>query len=143
VAKVISYVPQILDRWSREQKDLVDQAGLLLKTEVRRLMTTSPRSGRTYSVPVNLGRQRGRAGRRARRRASAPGEPPAVVTGRLRRSIGYKIGLSRTGFFAAVGSNRVGAATLEYGNRFTKPRPAWRPALETVLPKIKALFDRA
>jgi hypothetical protein len=139
--RVISYVPAILAQFAREEHELVTAAGLLLKTEVRRLMTAAPRGGRVYNVARG-----GRGVRRLMRRelrASAPGEPPAVLTGRLRRSIQFKLRLTPRGYEAAVGSNRVGAATLEYGNRFIRPRPVWRPALANVLPKIKALFDRA
>lgn len=136
MARVVSYVPEILRQFSKEEEELVVEAGVLLKNEVRRLMTASPRGGRTYLV-----RPRGQTQKRLA--ASAPGQPPAVLTGRLKRSVQFKVRLTSAGFEAAVGSNRVGAASLEYGNKFTKPRPAWRPALENVLPKIKALFDRA
>ena len=144
MGRVVDKAPFILQQWAREQQVLINEAGLILKTEVRRLMPQSPRSGRVYNVPLLATRASRASGvqRRGKRRASAPGEPPAVVTGRLRRSIAYKLTLTGIGYAAAVGSNRVGAATLEYGNQFIRPRPVWRPALQNVLPKIQALFNR-
>src|SRR5262245_28403571 len=139
--RVVSFVPAVLAQFAREEHDAVVAAGLVLKTEVRRLMTQAPRGGREYNV-ARGGRGRRRLARRIVR-ANAPGEPPAVLTGRLRRSIQFKLNLKSDGYEAAVGSNRVGAASLEFGNRWIRPRPVWRPALANVLPKIKALFGRA
>lgn len=79
----------------------------------------SPKSGKAYNVNI------GRMGRRLRRGgrihiASAPGEAPAPITGKLRKSV----------YFLVQGSNqlRIGANTsyakfLEEGTRNMAPRP--------------------
>lgn len=74
---------------------------------------------------------RGREYRRGNvtHRASAPGDPPAVDTGRLRGSIGVqRIG---DGHYR-VGTNVDYAPLLEFGRRNQKARPFLRPALEKV-----------
>ena len=65
--------------------------------------------------------------------ASAPGEPPAVDTGRLVSSITFKNVAPLT---VEVFSNLVQAFALEFGRRdgSIKPRPAWVPAIEIEWP---------
>jgi hypothetical protein len=63
--------------------------------------------------------------------ASAPGEPPAVRYGDLRRSIGRE----KVGGTIRVGSGLKRAAALEFGHRYSSgrilaPRPFMRPAVE-------------
>jgi hypothetical protein len=83
--------------------------------EVRRLMRESPASGRDD-------------------RASAPGQPPAVHTGRLVRAIGTVVRREGGQWVAEAGveaSSAPVAEELEYGTARIAPRPAWRPALMT------------
>lgn len=62
-------------------------------------------------------------------RASAPGDGPAVDTGRLRQSIGVQqLGEGRY----RVGTNVQYAPLLEFGTRTTAPRPFMRPAAQKV-----------
>ncbi len=62
-------------------------------------------------------------------RASAPLQPPAVDTGRLRQSI--NIDASNLGDLKIrVGTNVRYAKILEFGSRRMQPRPFMRPALE-------------
>lgn len=59
--------------------------------------------------------------------ASAPGDPPAVDTGRLRQSIvALKIEPGRW----RVGTNLEYALYLEFGTRRIAPRPFMRPAAD-------------
>jgi len=74
-------------------------------------------SGRTY--------RRGKV----THRASAPGQPPAVDTGRLRSSITYELGTSGRVLVARVGTNVNYARHLELGTSRMRPRPFLRPAL--------------
>lgn len=85
-----------------------------------------------------------RRGKRGRtHQASAPGEPPAVDTGRLRNSIAMKgptwEGDAVTG---EVGTNVEYAARLEFGGTDSRgvriaARPYMRPALEQAAPAIE------
>ncbi|HDY88890.1 MAG TPA: HK97 gp10 family phage protein [bacterium] len=81
--------------------------------------------------------------------ASRPGEPPAVDTGRLKRSINHRIGIKASGIFARVGTNVKYARRLEFG--FTgidskgrkydqKPRPFMHVTYRRELPKIKSIL---
>lgn len=91
--------------------------GLEGVNQVRKLLSR-PGTGRTY-------RRRG-----AVHVASAPGEPPAVDSGRLRSSYLYATG--REGGFAmvAIGTAVQYAPHLEYGTRRMAARPHLRPAID-------------
>ena len=68
-------------------------------------------------------------------RASAPGEPPAVLTGKLRDTIkSKKVSLTETRYEGAVSTDAEYAALLEFGGineegHMVEPRPAWLPTL--------------
>jgi phage gpG-like protein len=81
--------------------------------------------------------------------ASAPGQPPAVDTGRLRNSITHA-GPTWQGdsVEAEVGTNVEYAAVLEYGGTTGKggrvrlaPRPFMRPALERAESQVDAAME--
>jgi hypothetical protein len=74
-------------------------------------------------------------GSRPAHQASAPGQPPAVDTGRLRASVGHKVDRDASGLYANVGSGGNPAIPsvkhaeyTEYGTRFMAPRPWLRPS---------------
>lgn len=76
-------------------------------------------------------------------RASAPGEPPAVDFGHLRRSIQADVSrLKESNPRARVGTNMKYGPALEYGNPLHRlaPRPYFRPVARAARPKILALF---
>lgn len=74
-------------------------------------------------------------------RASAPGQPPAVDTGHLRRSIQVDVSrLREANPRARAGTNVKYAAGLEYGMRRVAKRPYMRPAARKARPKIRDLF---
>ena len=89
------------------------------------------RTGRVYRVP----------GTKKTYTASAPGEPPAVMTGQLRTSIKYRIvgDMKVTG---EVGSKLKKAPMLEFGTKKMKPRPFLRPTFQEELPEIKNILSR-
>ena len=60
---------------------------------------------------------------------SAPGEPPGVVSGTLRRSITYEIEKRQESVIGKVGSNEEYALFLEVGTSKMAARPFLRPAL--------------
>lgn len=78
------------------------------------------RTGRTYFVP----------GTKRTYTASAPGEPPAQATGRLRQSVkGVVKGMAGT-VTGQVGSVMEYAPCLEYGTKKMAARPWLRPSFE-------------
>lgn len=94
----------------------IRHAALVLE-KTWKLVLSKPGSGREYA--------RGKK----THVASAPGEPPAVDTGRLRNSISH----GTVGGVMRVGTGVIYARALEYGhkykNRTLLPRPHARPAL--------------
>ena len=108
---------------SRAAVDMVNAAGKILEADVKLMVsvpgTAGPRTGRTYD--------RGKK----QHTASAPGEPPAVDTGRLRNSIvtqAYDGGkVARIGPSVTVNY----AAELEDGiPGEMAPRPYLRPVMD-------------
>lgn len=98
---------------------------LRLEREIK-LTLSKPGTGREYAAA------RGKGKRKRVHRASAPGQPPAVLTGRLRQSITHGIVDNKM----RVGTNVEYAPWLEFGtldnNGFIAPRPFMRPAWEKV-----------
>jgi len=104
-------------------KDLVDIA-----TEEMR----KPKSGRWYTTKV--GKQGSRLKKPRRYRASAPGEAPAVVTGKLRRSLDFKVKGWNYMSFRAGNNEAFYAAFLENGTS----KMAARPFMSTAVDKIES-----
>ncbi len=122
-----------------------------------RVLQTGPRTGRLYRIgktPIKSAKywhmvggkkvykpmpQTGRF-----HQASAPGEPPAVWSGRLFRSVFEKVipvfekgKLAWRGF---VGTNVEYAPHLEFGTKRMKPRPLWRRAVLECRQQIKEFW---
>lgn len=75
--------------------------------------------------------------------SSAPGNPPAVQTGTLRRS--WQTGTVRkvtagTRIGWRLGSNLRYARRLEFGGGFIAPRPYLRPALKAIRPRVERVM---
>lgn len=90
-------------------------------------------SYKSVSFTAHRGKALGAKGRKGKVHvASAPGEPPAILTGRLRQSIKHVIERLGPGRYrATVGSTvKDYPKHLEYGTSEMEARPAWRPALE-------------
>lgn len=118
----------VLDQLDREMDGRADKAvgkiAFEVESKAKQLMQGG-RSGRTYRVP----------GTKRTYTASAPGEPPAVVTGNLKNSIQTKREKMRV--WAVLVSAEY-AADLEYGHRtdeggYVAPRPYLRPAVWSVI----------
>lgn len=112
---------------------------LLLVVAGLRKTLTGPRHGRVYKIT--------RTGRL--HVASAPGEPPAVLYGRLRQSITATgpvwNGVEVTG---DVGSDMVYARRLEFGGVDSRgvrilPRPYFEPTLQRLAPEIDYILEAA
>ncbi len=99
---------------------------------------TGSRSGRVYQTS------------RGPHQASAPGEPPASLTGDLAASITHRK-MTKSSDVISVGSNSYYAKTLEFGGfneqgRYIAARPflypAFREAIAQAKGKLKAEFER-
>lgn len=91
------------------------QYGHDLKRTASKQILKKPKGGRTYRVK--------RGSRTINHRASAPGESPANLTGKYRRSIGFKIRGALQMLFGAGNSSVPYAKWLERGTSKMKPRP--------------------
>ena len=86
--------------------------------EQRRLITSGKKTGRVYNVNIN--------GRRIRHQASAPGQPPANLSGNLQRNAYYKVkGWNQViiGNDAVSKKNAPYPVFLEYGTSRMAARP--------------------
>lgn len=113
----------------------VVRAGRYFVNAVKKTLS-GPRSGRIY---------RGRRGRL--HQASAPGEPPATQTGKLRQSItmsepewvGWNVSVD-------IGSNQPQARRLEYGGVDRRgvrilPRPYFEPTAIRVQAQVEVILE--
>ncbi len=74
---------------------------------------------------------------------SAPGEPPARVSGELMDSVAYEVVESDRGLVVLVGASAPYALALEYGTRRMAARPFLRPSLAEMEPLIARIFHDA
>jgi hypothetical protein len=110
-----------------------------------RVLQTGPRTGKVYRIgktPTKADRAAGRTFRS--HQASAPGEPPAVWSGRLFRSVFEKVvpvfEKGRLAWRGYVGTNVQYAPHLEFGTKRMKPRPLWRRAVLECRQQIKEFW---
>ena len=103
---------------------------------------SGPRTGRTYFVP----------GTRKEYTASAPGEPPAVQLGDLRKSVKGGIVYEDGGdeckdkgdvLVGFVGTELPKGPMLEYGTTRMSARPWLRPSFERSMDKLKEIMTRS
>lgn len=83
---------------------------------------------------------------------SAPGQPPALVSGALRRSVLVKgpTPTSAFAFKAEIGPTMIYGRIQELGGwtgrghaTYLPPRPYMKPSLKKIGPKLEALFEDA
>jgi len=113
-------------RIASEAKSRVERAAELVRGEAMNLMS-GPKRGRRYKVPGTKG---------AWYTASAPGEAPAVPTGRLKGSIVREVRVTESETVALVGTALRYGAELEFGNRRVQPRPWLLPAFNNMRDQI-------
>ena len=148
------YGDKLVTKLEKLQVQALKRCGALLEREIK--LSMKPGTGREY-IRGNIVH-----------RASAPGEPPAVDTGRLRASITYNWSGSGRGrapienpagtskpsdgvgepsagrneVVVVVGTNVWYGRDLELGTSKIKPRPFLRPALENNRAKIEHTIQR-
>jgi len=124
IRKILWYGAEVVKKVNAENKKIIKTACLIVERDVK--ISMKPGTGNEYLRPGGK-----------IHKASAPGEPPAVDTGRLRSSITHEI----EGTKGYVGTNVEYALALEIGIGM-KPRPFLRPALHQNEKKILELFKK-
>jgi HK97 gp10 family phage protein len=109
----------------------LERAGVKVVGRVRTLLST-PGAGRLYTTRFKTNRKTGGifpTEDRPPHVASAPGQPPAPDTGRLRASYGASVSRVLSGAVLAVQTGVEYAPYLEFGTSKIEPRPHLRPAM--------------
>lgn len=113
-------------RVAGEAKARMERAAELVRGEAMRLMS-GPKTGKRYRVPGTKG---------AWYTASAPGEAPAVPTGRLKGKVDREVRVTAAETIGRVGTSLQYGAELELGNRRVRPRPWLAPAFRNMRERI-------
>ncbi len=137
-------------------QELANEIGYLILDAIFKELS-GPRHGRWYPIPGNIHYDRktpsnlraenyhvkftGAITRNQIKggayQASAPGEAPAVRTGRLRQSFYMLVNPLTDGMWkVTIKTNVMYADDLEYGTERIKPRPFADPAVQKVMPQI-------
>jgi phage gpG-like protein len=123
-----------------EMEQYVTKAAIYLEGEIKRKLGTGVRTGKIYPVP----------GTKRKYRASAPGEPPAVMLSDLMNSITHLIESQPNAVIGIVGTNKEYARRLEFGfmeedslgRKYNQePRPYFRSTYNENREKIKDILQ--
>lgn len=117
----------------------LNRVGIAMVNDVKRELS-KPGRGRVYVVGKTPTKGDKVAGRKHRTHtASAPGDPPAVDTGRYRASWTYFVQRTLGAPVLFIGTPSVIGGYLEFGTRRMAPRPHLRPVVArfaTRIPRI-------
>lgn len=123
-----------IDRYLRAQRAGVERAmrATALQGEAElKVMLSTPGLGEIYP-----------RGKTASHRASAPGQPPAPDTGRLRASTTHEVIVSGDEVRVRVSDNTQYGLALELGTEKIAPRPALRPTLPKMIRAARLFLRR-
>lgn len=125
--KLVVHTDHVLKTLNDMIVQRMQKACIHLKNEVNKTLS-GDRTGRTYKVPGTKHKYY---------TASAPGEPPAVATGRLRKSIKYKVEGSFKQCTGYVGTDVKYASILERGGTIPGHTETVREHVRTMRIKTK------
>lgn len=100
------------------------KSGIFIRRELVKALTTGKRTGRIYRIN---GRNH---------QASAPGEIPAKLSGRLAKSVGYTVATKRL----TIGEGMFYAKFLEYGTSRMQPRPHLAVTVERLQEQVSVII---
>jgi phage gpG-like protein len=121
---------EIAQQIDDEIKNRMNAAVQMVKKEAEFLLSRQG-TGRQYKVPGT---------KDTWYTASSPGEPPAVVTGDLGRSIDTDV--SDDGFEGSVGTSKDYGMMLQFGTKNILPRPWLDVAFINKLEELEAIFSQ-
>lgn len=120
-----------------------DIGAAIIKTSIS-LIASKDKSGRVYFNVPYTSNASGKSQVKKRHQASAPGQPPANLSGRLKsdksgyKSMNYQI---QGGVSISIGNRAPYAAKLEFGGNNVKPRPFLKPAIDNNKKDIEFYFQ--
>ncbi len=118
-AKTMIAIEGTQRNWSRGIRQGFFELGRELVSDAKTAITKGPKTGKFYRV----------RGRKRKHRASAPGQAPANITGKLRNSVGFQISGSDRMEFGYRDSVDYGKY-LERGTSRMEPRPNIGPTVD-------------
>jgi HK97 gp10 family phage protein len=128
-AKFTSQAGKAIDQIEKAQKEQLTKACLAVQ-KVAFDKLGGPGKGRWYRVP----------GTKRRYQASEPGDPPAIRTGILRKTLHYAISETDGEMVGMIGSSQKYAPALEFGTSTMSPRPWLRPSFEEASVEAKSIL---
>lgn len=140
--KFVNRFPLVRGQIQREMENRVRTATLHLNRKIKMKLASGNRTGHVYKVPGTMHK---------RYTASAPGEPPAVMTGNLMNHIDWLVSVKTNLISGVVGTNVEYAKRLEFGfvdtdskgRRYNQaPRPFFRSTFEEERTVIMAILTR-
>jgi len=127
---------EVVAKIDAKQETALTKGSIMIINKAKELMR-EPKTGEDY-------RGKGKKGKKStsqfKTRSSAPGEAPAVQTGRLRASLAFEQPKKLT---RLIGSNLKKAFFLEKGTAKMKARPFLRPAYRRTRARIARLLRGA
>ena len=124
---VLAEIPKQTQYHQEGIREALHDVGEVVGRETKRLIKTGPKTGRIYII----------SGRR--HQASAKGEPPANLTGRLMRSYNYRVSSWDE---MTIGEEADYAKYLEDGTRKMAPRPHLIVAINNTISQTLEFFSR-
>lgn len=117
----------------------LERGGVKTVSRLRALLST-PGTGRVYTTRFLTNRRTGTVfptDTRPPHVASAPGQPPAPDTGRLRASYGSSVSRLPSGAELSIATGDKKAPYLEFGTSKMAPRPHLRRSVAASIPDIR------
>lgn len=130
--KIFTHIKDISSIYDRSLRFSFYKIGKMLAKEAKRSIIQGPKTGRLYKI----------TGRKRRHRASAPGEPPANLSGNLQKSVDFIVKGSRQLDFGAGSNQLIYARPLELGNDRIKQRSYLLRAINEKEKDIENYFER-
>jgi hypothetical protein len=129
--QVLADIDRLTAEMTGRIRGAVETAGLVIESRAKAAIQSGEKTGRIYYV------RRGGAKNPIQHQASAPGEPPANLTGQLANSVHAKMVGPLT---AEVSVDDEKGPWLEYGTEDGRiePRPYFQPSVDATIPELEA-----
>ena len=138
--KAIDNLKRIKENTRRGMHKAFNDIGKDLVATSKKMILSKDKTGKVYydvSYVSTAGKNAGKSRVKKTHRASAPGQAPANLSGRLYKSLGYTI---QGGKEISFGNKAPYAAKLEFGGDNVLPRPYLLPSINANKKNIEQHF---